>query len=223
MSATRFAQLNALGGLLGVVMLVVSFSINPGPPDNPSPSQLIAFGNAYHTQILAGAWLQAAGAALTIVFALAIVHLAGATTRFGGWLTLFGGLLLVVTSLVEVTFFLSAVNATQVTAALTSLDLIHAAQHLYFMVAAPAVFLPLGAVIRDSRVLPRIFGYLAYLLGGVFAVVGIAGLYVPLQTVGNILGVLQGFWWLGIAVALLIRPEPTPPRAQLLRPRHVTA
>jgi hypothetical protein len=209
MSARAFARINALAGLLGVIMLIVSFNINPGPPqDHPTPGQLTAFGNAYHTQIMTGAWLQAVGTVLLIVFALGLVHLAGAPARFSGWLTAFGGAILTATGFIEVTFYLAAINGTQVTTGLISLDMIHAVQRLYFMVAAPAVFLPLGTVIIGARVLPCVFGYTALLLGGLFAVLGIVGLYLPLQTVDNFVGIVQGVWWLCASVVLLVRPTP---------------
>ncbi len=56
---------------------------------------------------------------------------------------------------------------------MASLALISAVQHLSFIVAAPALFLPLGIVLLRSSVLPRLFGYLALLLGIVFAILGI--------------------------------------------------
>lgn len=224
-NSTRLARLSALVGLLGPVMIGVSYAINFGPPEaHPTAAQLMAFGAANHSQIVTGSWLQAVGSVLTIAFALAIVHLAGAASRYAGWLTFFGGLILVTTSLIETIFYLVAANATQGTTGLISLDLISAVQHLYFMVAAPAVFLPLGAVILTSRPLPHIFGYLAILLGAVFALVGIVGLYTPLQTtVGNILASVQGVWWLAAAVTLLVRPgAPTLP-AETAPPPHRTA
>src|SRR5947209_9828463 len=83
-----------LCGILGVVMLITSFFINPGPPPNPTLPQLIAFGNQYHDSILIGAWLQTVSPALIVLFALAIVFLAAATKRLAGWMTLFGGTIL---------------------------------------------------------------------------------------------------------------------------------
>jgi hypothetical protein len=225
MSARVFARLNALGGLLGAVMLGISFAINPGPPqDHATRNQLIAFGNAYHTQILTGAWLQAAGTVLLIIFALALVHIAGAKDRFTGWLTLFGGGILTATGLVEVTFYLSAITGTPATTGLISLDLIHAVQHIYFMVAAPMVFFPLGMLIIGSRVLPRALGCIALLLGAVFAVLGIASLYAPLQTLDNLIGIFQGFWWLVAAATLLVRPDRNPAQmAPLKSPELATS
>ena len=204
MSIRLFRILTALCGMLGVIMLIPSFIINPGPPPNPTVAQLIAFGNQYHNSILIGAWLQAVSPFLIILFAIAIVHLAGATTRLMGWMTLFGGSILVMTSLVEVTFYLSAVNGNSATTGLISLDLISAVQHLFTMVAAPAVFLPLGVVILGSRVLPHVFGYLAFVLAGIFAILGIVALFSPIQSVVNILASVQGLWWLIAAITLLV-------------------
>lgn len=89
MSIRLFRILTALCGILGVIMLIPSFIINPGPPPNPTVAQLIAFGNQYHNSILIGAWLQAVSPFLIILFAIAIVHLAGAITRLMGWMTMF--------------------------------------------------------------------------------------------------------------------------------------
>ena len=204
MSTRLFRILTAFCGILGVAMLIPSFLINPGPPPNPTVAQLIAFGNQYHSSVLVGAWLQAVSPFLIILFALAIVHQAGATTRLMGWMTIVGGTILVMTSLVEVTFYLSAVNGNPATTGLISLDLISAVQHVYSMVAAPAVFLPLGAVILGSRVLPHVFGYLAFVLAGIFAALGIAALFNPIQSVVNILAGVQGLWWLFAAITLLV-------------------
>ncbi len=151
MSTKLFPLLSALSGIVGVIMLITSFSINPGPPSNATSAQLIAFGNQYYTSILWGAWLQAVGPLLIVLFAFAIVFLAGATTRLAGWMTLFGGTTLMAVSLIEITFYMSALNTTPINnnpaaMGLISLALIHSVQHLYFIVGAPALFIPLGVV-----------------------------------------------------------------------------
>jgi hypothetical protein len=171
MSTRLFRLLSSLSGIVGVIMLITSFSINPGPPPNATSAQLIAFANQNFTSVLWGAWLQAVGPLLIVLFAFALVSLAGATTRLAGWMTLFGGALLMMVSLVEITLYIGALYS--MTTGLMSLDLIHAVQHLYFIVAAPALFLPLGAVLLGSQVLPRVFGYLALVLGAAFAILGV--------------------------------------------------
>jgi hypothetical protein len=88
----------------------------------------------------------------------------------------------------------------------TSLALIHSVQHLYFVVAAPAVWLPLGLVILGSDVLPRIFGYLALVLAAVFVVAGLfTMLDATVPTAVQIFGSVQALWWLAAAGTLLMR------------------
>ncbi len=207
MSTRIFRILTSLCAIIGVIMLITSFMINPGPPPNPTEAQLAAFGAQYHNLILIGAWLQAVSPILIVLFAFAIVHLADATTRLRGWMTLFGGTILMMVSLIEIVFYLSAVNGTTATIGLISLDLIAAVQHLYSMVAAQALFFPLAVVILSSRVLPHVFGYMALVIGATFAILGVADLFSPLQNVVNVLSIVQGFWWLGAAITLLVRAE----------------
>jgi hypothetical protein len=210
MSTKLFRMLSALTCIVGVIMLITSFSINPGPPSNATSTQLIAFGNQYFTSILWGAWLQAVGPLLTVLFAFAIVSLAGATTRLAGLMTMFGGTILMMVSLVEITFYISALYSNPATTALISLDLIHAVQHLYFIVAAPALFLPLGAVILGSRVLPRVFGYLALVLGAAFAILGVVTLFTLTLPVAVLaFASIQTLWWLAAAITLIVRTEKT--------------
>lgn len=204
-SSRSFARLNALAGLAGVVMLTISYNINLTPlQPQPTQAHLAAFV-ASHALILAAAWLQAVGTVLCVVFALALVHLAEMASRFSGWLTFFGGMLLTVTSLVEVAFFFSATTGSQPTIALISLDLILAAHRLYFIVAVPALFLPLGYVITTSRILPRALGGAAIGLALVFASLGIADLFIALPVVDDIARSLELLWWFIAAVALLVR------------------
>ena len=188
-------------------MLVISFSINPGPPTNATADQLVAFAKQYYTSILWGAWLQAVGPILIVLFAFAIVFLAGASSRFAGWMTLFGGTILMTVSLVEIIFYISALS--DFTTGLVSLDMIHAAQHLYFIVGAPALFIPLGAVVLESpSVLPRVFGYSAIVLGIVFAVLGVIFLYtltLPFEVTA--LAGVQVFWWLFAAIVLIRKAD----------------
>jgi hypothetical protein len=208
MSTRLFRILSALSGIAGVIMLIASFSINPGPPSNATSAQLIAFGNQYYTSILWGAWLQAVGPLLNVLFAFAIVCLAGATTRLAGWMTLFGGTILMMVSLVEITFYMSALYNNPATMGLISGELIHAVQHLYFIVAAPALFLPLGAVILGSRVLPRVFGYLALVLGAAFAILGVVFLFtLTLPAAVLAFAGIQTLWWLAAAITLIVRTE----------------
>src|SRR5271167_5024596 len=76
------------------------------------------------------------------LFAFSLVHLAGATQRLAGWMTFFGATILMTVSLIEITFYISALHPDPATMPSISLIFISAVQHLYFIVAAPALFLP---------------------------------------------------------------------------------
>src|SRR5689334_7795059 len=121
MSTKSVSILAAICGLLGAVMLIASFGINPGPPSNATGAQLIAFGTQNFTSILWGAWLQAVGPVFIVFFALTIVSLAGATTRVAGWMTIFGATTLMTVSLVEIAFYIGTLYSNPATMALISL------------------------------------------------------------------------------------------------------
>jgi hypothetical protein len=201
-----FCILSGLSGVAGVVLILLSFAINNGPPPGATSAELLKFGHQNYANILWGAWLQAVGPVLIVLFAFALVHLAGATQRLGGWMTLFGASILMTVSLIEITFYISALNPDPAMMPSISLNLIFAAQHLYFLVAAPSLFLPLGVVLVSSSILPRIFGYLALLLATAFAALGVIFL-LPLRLPGAVtaFGGVQAFWWLAAAITLILR------------------
>jgi hypothetical protein len=197
-----------LAGVVGVVLLGLSFAINSGPPANPTSAELVKFGQDHYAKILWGAWLQAVGPVLIVLFAFSLVHLAGATRRLAGWMTFFGATILMTVSLVEITFYIGALHTDPAVMPYISLVLISAVQHLYFVVAAPSLFCPLGIVLLGSAVLPRVFGYLALLLAGIFAVLGAAFmLRLILPNYATAFGAVQALWWFAAAIALIARRE----------------
>ena len=201
-----FCILSGLSGVTGVVLLMVSFAINNGPPPNPTSAELIKFGQQNYAHILWGAWMQAVGPVLIVLFAFALVHLAGATERLVGWMTLFGATILMTVSLIEVTFYISALHQQPPAMGAISLGVISAVQHLYFVIAAPAVFLPLGIILRGSDVLPKFFGHLAIVLAILFFAFGaIYMLTLTLPDPVTALGAVQALWWLAAAIALILR------------------
>ena len=217
MLTSRAAAWAAVSGLAGTCMIGISFAINPGPPAGASGAQLTAFGQQHHDAILWGAWLQAVGPALIVLFALALVVLAGATARLAGWMTLFGAATLMTVSLIEITGYLGTLYTSPATMPGTSLALIHAVQHLWLIVAAPALWLPLGLVILGPAVLPRILGYLALVLAAGYALAGIltlSDLTVP-AAVQVSAGVIPALWWLAAAGTLLTRARQAPSAAGL--------
>jgi hypothetical protein len=207
MSTKTVSILAAISGILGVLMLGLSFSLNGGPPSDATTSaQLINSDHQNFALILWGAWLQAIGSVFIVLFAFHIVSLAGATSRIVGWMTLFGASTLMTVSLVEIVFYISALYDTPPTMVLISYELIRSVQHLYFIVAAPAFFIPLGIVILGSDVLPWLLGYLALLLGAAFAIAGVVTLLsLEVPTVVQASASIQVLWWLAAAIALIVR------------------
>jgi hypothetical protein len=202
-----FTRLSAIVGVIGVVMLIISFNINPGPPANATPDELVAFGQANYASVLWGSWLQVVGPFFILAFAFAIVVLVGEASSWCGIMTFFGGVLLMVVSLTEVAFYISALSGTAVTAQI-SLDLIHAVQHMYFFIGAPALFVPLGLVVLKSQLLPRSLGYLAIMLGFAFEVVGVTFLYsLVLPPYVLAFAGVQVVWWLAAAIVLFLRAD----------------
>jgi hypothetical protein len=205
-SKRAFCILGGLSGVVGVVLIFLSFNINAGPPPGASSAELLKFGKQYYASVLWGAWLQAVGPVLIVLFAFSLVHLAGAAQRLSGWMTLFGATTLMTVSLIEITFYISALHTDPPMMPFISLKLISAVQHLYFIVAAPSLFLPLGIVLVGSRILPRFFGYLAFLLAGAFAALGVIFL-LTLTLPGKItaFGGVQALWWMAAALTLIAR------------------
>ena len=197
---------SGLAGVIGVVLLGLSFAINAGPPTNLTSAELIKFGHDNYANILWGAWMQAVGPVLIVFFAFALVHLADATQQVAGWMTFFGATILMTVSLIEITSYISALHADPTTMPYISLVLISAVQHLYFIVAAPSLFLPLGVVLLRSAVLPRLFGYLALALAAAFAALGAAYmLRLTLPASVTAFAGVQALWWLAAAITLVTR------------------
>ena len=207
-STRRFRTLNGISGILGVLLIAVSFNINPGPPLGATSTELMEFGKQHYASILWGAWLQAVGPVFIVIFAFSLVHLAGASQRLSGWITFFGATTLMAVSLIEITFYISALFPDPPMMPFISLKFISAVQHLYFIVAAPLLFMPLGIVLVRSPILPRIFGYLALLLATAFAALGIIFLLTLTLPVGvTAFAGVQALWWLGAAITLIVRKE----------------
>jgi hypothetical protein len=79
--------------------------------------------------------------------------------------------------------------------------LIKAVQHVFLI--APALLLPLGTVLLGSRVLPRIFVYLALAIGVTLQIFGLVGLFGLLQPIIDDLLIVQALWFVAAGVALM--------------------
>ncbi|MGH2458884.1 MAG: hypothetical protein ACRDIY_08450 [Chloroflexota bacterium] len=211
----------AIVGILGTGALVVYYSapfwMFPLPPDNATAAQVVTFGARYHDVILLDTWLQAIGALLSVVFALALVHLAGAEDRFAGRLTLLVGGAVLILALVEGAFALGALQAGangHPEAALTCLDVYRVFVHVFLI--APSLFLVMGIALLDTRLLPPAFSYLAVGLGIVFQVLGVAGLFSSAALLAVIVVLkAQDFWTVAAAVALVVRSGDARPATRI--------
>jgi hypothetical protein len=192
--------------ILGVLMIGTSFGINSGPPTGAGEEELIAFAATHFRAVLWGAWLQAVGPVLIMAFAFTLVYLAGATGTIAGWMTMLGGSILMMVSLAEVVFYISALDSVPTAMGIISNGIGHAIQHLYFFVAAPTLFLSLGCVLRGSQILPRALGILSELLGAAFFLLGITSLYEQILSPRvTALAAIQAFWWFAAAIVLIMR------------------
>jgi hypothetical protein len=199
-------RLSAISGIIGVILLIISFNINPGPTPGSSYEQLVAFGHQYYASILWGAWLQTVGPFLIIIFAFSLVFLSGAGQTLAGWMTFFGAGILMTVSLIEITFYIAVLFKDPPLGSLVGLNIIYAVQHLYFIIAAPALFIPLGILLRNSGILPKWFSWSAIGMGVLFAILGIVfllRLVLPIW-VTAIAGI-QAIWWLTSSIVMIIR------------------
>jgi len=202
----RLGIIGGISGIVGVAMLGISFAINNPPPTDATTAEILKFGQENYSHILWGAWLQAVGPVLLVLFAFTLVDLAGAAVRLAGYMTLFGASVLMTVNLIEIGFYISALNVEPAVMPFISLRVIFAVQHLYFVVAAPALFLPVGIVLLNSAILHRFFGYSALLLAIIFAALGIIfmlTLVLPLWVTA--FGGVQALWWLAASICLIAR------------------
>ena len=201
-------RLSGISGIIGVILLVISFNINPGPPQGASYEQLLSFGLHYYTSILWGAWLQTIGPFLIIVFALSLVLLSGAGQTLAGWMVFFGAGVLMTISLIEITFYIAVLFKDPPLGSLIGLNIIYAVQHLYFIIGAPAVFIPLGMVLRHSDILPKWFSWLAIGIGIFFGILGIVFLlHLVLPFWVTAIAGIQAFWWLASSILKVVRAK----------------
>lgn len=202
----------ALSGILGVILLGTYFGVGFSVgltqlSSSATMAQVVRLGIQYHNLWLLGAWLQATGSLLCVVFFLALVQKTGGTAQLAGMLTMVGASILLAVVLIEGVFTMdlaqAAVDGHQITA-LTSFDIMTVFTYIYPIAPAPLIFLPLGTILLRSPLLPRVFGYLALALGCAFAIVGLVGLFTT-SLITLIVLSLQSLWILAAAITLLVR------------------
>jgi hypothetical protein len=225
--ATR--ALAAICGITGVLMLTAHFLI-PGnvPPDSASLARIAAFAREHRDVLLISAWLQVTGAILYVVFILAVVHLAGAGQRFAGRIVALAAAILVGLTLLDSAMIISAVQSAahgQNETLRISFDLIggpgNDAVARSFLIA-PAILLPLGFVILQTRLLPRSYGWAAIAFGTASQGLGLRGLFsnVAFADVNPAVLALENLWLIAVAVTLIANRRAPRPQA-VMTPRRL--
>lgn len=194
-------RLYGLFGVLGVLMVVASFAINQGPPAGATDSELHAFAERSFREVMLAGWLQAVGPALLAAFVFGVVGWLPARAAWLASMTRFGMTILMMVSLGEVSLYFAALYPLPDQMSLLSLHLISAVQHLYFILAAPAVFLPFGCALLQLGF--RLLGWSAVGLGALFAIIGCATIFAQvLPNPVTMLGAVQALWWLAATVVI---------------------
>jgi hypothetical protein len=217
MSAQLSRVLIALSGILGTVLLGLYFGVGFSTglaqlSSAATQTQVVSVATQYHTLWYLGTWLQATGSLLSVVFFLALVQKSGATARLAGLLTTVGSAVLLAVVLIEGVFTIDLAQAAangHLETSLTSFDLMTVFTYIYPIVPAPVIFLGLGTILLGSRLLPRVFGFLAFGLGIAFAVVGLIALFTT-SILSIIVLSLQALWVLAAAITLLVSAGTAP-------------
>ena len=213
MNNRRNIILTAACGLTGTIALTTYFSAPfnflPLPPPNATAIQVFEFGAKYHSIILLDTWLQQFGTILTVIFILALVHLAGASATLAGKLTLLAAAVVTCLSLAEGTFTIGAVQSgdnRHLDSALTCYELTNTFVHIFLL--APSLFLMMGFALKNTIILPNIFIWSAIILGMLFQCLGVIALFFN-QFILVVIGVLmlQNAWTIAVSITLLIRKQ----------------
>ena len=205
MSSRSARRAAALCGLLGFASLGIYYSVPfPLPPPNATLDQLIHDLHGYQNTIFFDSWLLATGSLLQVVFAISLVFLAGAATRFWGLFTIVASAAILSVSLFDAGFTIAAVEAANnghPNTALVCFDLTNSMRHVFLV--APSLFLPLGATLVTTRLLPPALGYSALALGILFEALGLATFF-SRTAEALIIAVLIGqeIWMLAASIKL---------------------
>jgi|SRR5579859_7736472 len=207
MTMTKRSWARALAGVCGIagpVILVASLAMHPSPPTCLAPAALAAWAEPRTGFLLLDGAMHGVGSLLIVIFALALVRLSGGAHGFMGWLTQFVGGTILMISLIEVTFYLTA--APTIASGDTASDLIsdgvdRAMQHL---LALPALLFPLAVVVLRTRVLARSLAWSGLAIGAGLQILALAGVFGVTQPVVDVMVIVQAAWFAAAGAALAL-------------------
>jgi hypothetical protein len=210
MTLIKRSPARALAGLCGIagpVILVASLAMHPSPPPGLAPAALAAWAEPRTGFLLLDGAMHGVGSLLIVIFALALVRLSGAAHGFMGWLTQFAGATILMISLIEVTFYLTAAQA--IAGGDAASDLIgdgvdRAVQHVSTL---PALLLPLAAVVLRTRVLARSFAWSGLAIGTGLQILALAGVFGVTQPVADVMVIVQSAWFAAAGAALALSAQ----------------
>ena len=167
------------------------------------------------TVILLDGYLQGVGTFLSVIFFAGLVYLSGAGRRLSGWISLIILSVMLTISLVDVTFTVVVVTsalAGHVETMRLAIDFITGStegfDYTFLFVPAPSLIICLAVILFTSRLLPRIFSYLAIAIGLAFIAIGIISLFKTLAgppgLAFEIVQLVQVLWVLSAAIFVLI-------------------
>lgn len=211
--------LTALSGICGQLALGLYYSgvmvpIQPVTAD-AGMGQLADLIVQHRVAIFWDAYLQGLGTLLTVIFFIRLVYLSRAGNLFPGWLVIITSSVMMAIALLDVTFTVATVNsalAKHPDTLRVAVDFItgstEAFDYTFLFIPAPVLILSLGSVLLHSKLLPRVFAYLAIAIGIAFVALGIYSLFTTLSgstgVIFEILQLIQTIWVLASAVFILL-------------------
>jgi len=205
--------LRKLGGVCGIIgpLLLTMYFATPAfvswPTAGASPDQLMQYAKTHEVIFYLGAWLQATGALLCVVFFLVLVQLAGAQRYLAGLITIVAVALLLTVVVIEAAMLVAvpfgADNNDAATVATTFALSNGVFVRVFPLAPATAVFAGVAAVLFRSHVLAVGFAWAALAIAALFELAGIAAIF---SAAGLILAILlsiaQEVWIVAAAVGL---------------------
>jgi hypothetical protein len=231
MSDQSLRKLGVACGIIGPLLLTMYFA-TPAfvswPTAGVPPDQLMQYARAHEVIFYLGAWLQATGALLCVVFFLVLVQLAGAQRYLAGLITIVAVALLLTVVVIEAAMLVAvpfgADNNDVATVAATFALSNGVFVRVFPLAPATAVFAGVAAVLFRSHVLAVGFAWAALAIAALFELAGIAAIF---SAAGLILAILlsiaQEAWIVAAAVGLGLaaRAAVIPTEKQSIRPDSV--